>query len=152
MTIPLTPFDRFVQGQLTGSHVVDFDSDTIKLALTTSVYTPNKATHEFFTDVTNEISGGGYASGGNALSGKTVGLNTSVTPHFVYWLADALTFAAITNTFRRGVLYYDHGSPTISPLIAWMDWDINQSPAGINYVVQWAAAALGGILKFSILP
>jgi hypothetical protein len=36
-------------------------SDTFKMLLTTSSYTPNQATHTLLSDVTNEVSGNGYA-------------------------------------------------------------------------------------------
>jgi len=36
-------------------------SDTFKMLLTTSSWTPNQANHSVLTDVTNELSGNGYA-------------------------------------------------------------------------------------------
>lgn len=60
-------------GETAGESVaIDYLSDTIKAALTTSAYTPNLDTHEFFSDVTNEITGTGYSAGGVALSSKTI--------------------------------------------------------------------------------
>lgn len=51
---------------------VNFASDTIKAALLTA-HTPNRATHEFFDDVSgDEISGTGYTGGGATLASKTV--------------------------------------------------------------------------------
>ena len=43
---------------------IDFDTDTFKAMLVTSSYTPNKDTHDFRDDVTNEVSGTGYTAGG----------------------------------------------------------------------------------------
>lgn len=50
---------------------IDIDTDTLKFALATSAYTPNLATHDFFNDVTNEVTGTGYTAGGVALSSVT---------------------------------------------------------------------------------
>ncbi len=50
----------------------DFLSDTIKVSLHTSSYTPNLDTHETLSDVTNEISGTGYVAGGVTLASKTI--------------------------------------------------------------------------------
>lgn len=50
----------------------DFLTDTIKVMLTTSAYTPNRDTHETKADVTNEISGTGYTAGGVTLASKTI--------------------------------------------------------------------------------
>ena len=40
---------------------VDVDSDVFIVGLTTSSYVPNKATHEALADITNEVTGNGYA-------------------------------------------------------------------------------------------
>lgn len=46
---------------------IDFNSDSIKLALVTSSYVPNRDTHDYFDDITNEVSGTGYAAGGSVV-------------------------------------------------------------------------------------
>lgn len=52
---------------------VDWLSDTIKVALLTSSYTPNANTHDFYNDLTNELStANGYTSGGATLGSKTL--------------------------------------------------------------------------------
>lgn len=43
---------------------IDLDTDQIKAMLTTSTYTPNRDTHAYKSDVTNEITGTGYSAGG----------------------------------------------------------------------------------------
>lgn len=66
-------YANLLGGETSGeSSAVDFLSDTIKAALTTSAYTPNRDTHEFFSDITNEISGTGYTAGGATLGSKTI--------------------------------------------------------------------------------
>lgn len=40
---------------------VNVSSDTFKLGLTTSSYTPSQANHATISDITNEVSGSGYA-------------------------------------------------------------------------------------------
>jgi hypothetical protein len=43
---------------------IDWDSDTIKVALLSSSYTPNQDTHDYFDDVSaNEVTGTGYTTG-----------------------------------------------------------------------------------------
>ena len=51
---------------------IDFDSDTIKVMLTTSAYAEDLEAHDYKNDVTNEVSGAGYTAGGATLSGKTI--------------------------------------------------------------------------------
>ena len=45
---------------------VDLDTDTLKVMLCTSTYTPNQDTHQYKSDVTNEVSGTGYTATGLA--------------------------------------------------------------------------------------
>lgn len=40
---------------------IDIDSDTFVVGLSTSAYTPDKSAHEVLADITNEVSGNGYA-------------------------------------------------------------------------------------------
>ena len=48
---------------------VDFDTDTIKVALLTSSYTPDQDAHDYFNDVSSaEVTGTGYTAGGATLA------------------------------------------------------------------------------------
>ncbi len=59
-------FDKAASG------LINYASDTINMALLTSSYTPNLATHAVYTDLTNEVAaGGGYSTGGQAIGTKT---------------------------------------------------------------------------------
>jgi len=50
-----------VKGQI-GKGLVDLDTQTFAVLLTTSAYTPDSATHNFVDDITNEVAGGtGYS-------------------------------------------------------------------------------------------
>lgn len=50
----------------------DYLTDTMKLALVGSGYTPNRDTHEVFSDITSEVTGPGYTAGGITLASKTI--------------------------------------------------------------------------------
>jgi hypothetical protein len=51
---------------------IDLDTDTLKVALTTSSYTANLDTNTFFSDLTNEITGTGYTAGGVTVTTPTI--------------------------------------------------------------------------------
>lgn len=51
---------------------IDLLSDTLKVALVTASYVPDVDTHQYYDDVTDEISGTGYTAGGKTLTGKTI--------------------------------------------------------------------------------
>jgi hypothetical protein len=57
---------------------IDLDTDTIKLILLTSAYTPAQGTHDFRDDLgANEATGGsGYPAGGFTLLTKTLAVAT----------------------------------------------------------------------------
>jgi hypothetical protein len=141
------PFNKWMQGQVNGGHATDLDTDTIKGMLVTNSYSPNQDTHEFKTDVTNEVSDstGDYVAGGQALTSKTVALDTS--GDFVYLDADDLVWHGSTFTARRLVLYKDTGTGSTSPLIGWVDFGADFSPAAQDFRVAWAAAGSGAIVK-----
>jgi hypothetical protein len=50
---------------------LNFASDTIKGALVGSAYTPDFTAHQFFSSITNEVTGTGYTAGGATLASKT---------------------------------------------------------------------------------
>lgn len=53
-------YDKAIGKFLDGS--IDIDTDDIKIALCTSLYTPDAAAHDYENDLTNEVAGGtGYA-------------------------------------------------------------------------------------------
>jgi hypothetical protein len=47
-------------------------TDTLKIALVTSAYTPNLDTHAAYADLTNEVVGAGYTAGGATLAGLSL--------------------------------------------------------------------------------
>lgn len=124
---------------------VDWDTDTIKVALTTSSYTPNQDTHDYFNDVTNEVSGTGYTAGGNTLASKT---NTYDSGTNVITLDAAdTTWSSSTITARYAVIYADTGTASTSPLIGYVDFGSDQSSSSGNFTITWDAT---GIVKITV--
>jgi hypothetical protein len=75
MTITAKLYGLFLKAAL--NKEIDIDSDTLKVMLTTSAYTPDQDTHDYKNDVTNEITGTGYTAGGAALTTVTVTYTTA---------------------------------------------------------------------------
>lgn len=58
--------------------LIDFDSDTLKMTLHTSSYTPDLLTHDYQDDLTNEVANGnGYTTGGATLANASITLVTA---------------------------------------------------------------------------
>ena len=55
---------------------IDLDTDTIKVVLVTSSYTPNIDTHTQYSHITNQVTGTGYTAGGATLANKSVAVDT----------------------------------------------------------------------------
>jgi hypothetical protein len=124
---------------------VDWDTDTIKVALTTSSYTPNQDTHDYFNDVTNEVSGTGYTAGGNTLASKTITYDDANNV-IVLDAADS-TWASSTITARYAVVYASTGTASTSPLIGYVDFGSDQSSTNGNFTITWDST---GIVRVTV--
>lgn len=115
---------------------VNLGSDTLKYGLCTSSYVPNQATDTFWsTPQANEVSGTGYTAGGITASGVTITNSGGV---FTFTTATA-DYGIITVTGIRIIVLYDaqSGVAATSPLIWYWDIGANQSPAGVDFQVQF---------------
>ena len=123
------------------NNAVDLDTDTIKVSLHTSTYTPDKDARDFHDDATNELSASGnYTAGGETLASKTV-VADDANDRGVWDAAD-LTWTALTASaaFRYGVIYKDRGgASSADELIAYIDFGADQQPAGSDFTIQWSA-------------
>lgn len=119
---------------------IDLDTDTIKVALVTSSYTPDQDTHEDFADVTNEITGTGYTAGGAALANKAVTKDT--TDNEGVFDADDVTWSSSTITARGAVVYKDSGTASTSWLVCYLDFGSDQSSSSGNFTIQWNAEGI----------
>lgn len=101
-----------------GNGSIDWDTDTIKVALFTSSYVPNIDTDVFFSDISaNEVTGTGYTAGGNTLAGASVTVDNT-NDRAVYDANDP-SWPASTITFRTAVYYKSTGTPSTSALVAY---------------------------------
>lgn len=126
---------------------IDLDSDTIKLALLTSSYTPNQDTHDYFDDVVgNEVTGTGYTAGGATLSTKSVTYDSA--SNTLIFDADDVTWSSSTITARYAVLYdATPGTNATRPLIGYVDFTSDQSSTSGNFTVTWDAT---GIVRVTV--
>lgn len=136
-------YNSFMTKLLNGGGI-DLDTDTIKVALTTSSYSPNQDTHDFFDDVTNEITGTGYSAGGATLGSKTV-TQDDTNNYAVFDAADA-TWSNSTITARYAVVYKSTGTAGTSPLIALIDLAEDKTTNVSTFQITWNT---DGILRLS---
>lgn len=87
---------------------VNWDSDTIKMALVTSSYTPNLGTDEFWTTPQADelANGSGYTTGGATLAGKSVTLTAANSWGTAWAATTAYTFGQVVRpSTGNGYLY-----------------------------------------------
>ena len=132
-------FNSFKRDIANGS--IDLDTDTVKLMLVTATYVANIDTHAKRSDITNEVSGSGYTTGGVALANKTVTANTT-TDKGVFD-ADDVTFSTATITARGAVLYKSRGgASSADELIAYLDFGSDITSTAGNFNIAFDATGI----------
>lgn len=118
---------------------VDWDTDTIKVALVTSSYSPDQDTHDEWADVSAyEVTGDGYTAGGATMTcaapDYTAGTNV------IKLDADDVTWSTSTITARYAIIYDDtHASKR---LLGYVDFGADVTSTGGDFTIAWNA---GGV-------
>ena len=119
---------------------IEFDTDTFKIMLVTSSYTPNKDTHDRRDDVTNEVTGTGYSTGGSTIACTVTKdtANDKVTLSFA-----ATSWASSTITARAAVVYKSRGgASSADELVFYNDFDADVSTTNGTFTVAASTITL----------
>lgn len=120
---------------------VDWTADTIKCSLHTSSYTPAQDTHDFYDDVTNEVSSANYSAGGASLANKTRVYDAGTNK--ITLDADDVSWTNVTFTARYAVLYKARGgASTADELLGWVDFGGDQTVTGGVFSLTWNASGI----------
>lgn len=135
-------YNKWQEQALNGSGPIDWDTDTIKVMLVSSAYTPAPTTDSFINDVNaNEVSGTNYTAGGETIAGISVvesgGIST-INGNDVQWLQAAGGFS----NARYGIIYKDTGTPATSPLVGYIDLTTDKSNVNGDLTIQWGASGI----------
>ncbi len=137
-------FGNGIKALATG--LIDLDTDTLSIALTTSAYTPDQDAHDFFDDVTHEVEGEGYVAGGTVLANGTV--TYTAGSNVLAFNADDVSWPNSTITARRAIIYKNvGGTAASSPLLSYVDFGEDKVSTGGDFSLSWAAGGL-----FTITP
>lgn len=121
--------------------VFDLDTDTMKVSGHTNTYTPNQDTHDFFDDVTNEVSGTNYTAGGATLGSPTVARSTGTVTFDAadtVWTQSAGGFS----NARKFVIYRSTGSAATSRLFSVVTADSDVGNVTGDLTLQWNASGI----------
>jgi hypothetical protein len=139
MAVTVTPYLVGLQKLVTGG--IDLDTDTFKMALVTSAYTPDTDAHDFWNDVSgSEVAAGdGYSTGGASItlsvSADTSGNNIDVDCTDVTWA----TASGLSS--RYAVVYKSTGVSSTSPVLLLIDF-------GGTVLVDGVTINASGLLRF----
>lgn len=113
-------YDEFRRNQIDGVGGIDLTSATLKMMIVTSAYTVNQNTHRTKSDITNEVSGAGYAARGNSCATPTCTMNGAGLVTFD--AGDPATWAQNAAGFSNGdkcIVYFDSGTDSTSLLVGY---------------------------------
>jgi hypothetical protein len=103
---------------------------------------PNQDTHDYFNDVTNEVTGTGYTAGGATLGTPTIGNTLNV----IKLDGDDTVWAASTITARIAVVYDSTpGTAATNPLLFWVDFGADVSSVSGSFTITWNASGMATI-------
>lgn len=120
---------------------IDLDTDTFKILLTTSAYTPDQDAHDFRNDVTNEVTGTGYTAGGATLSGVSVTYDAASNEVRITWTDPTWTTSTITA--RTAVIYKSRGgASSADELLAYCTEASDISSTAGTFTVDLPAVTL----------
>jgi len=143
MAASITVYESFKEYLADGT--IDLDTDTFKVTLHTSAYTPNAGTHTVYANLTNELStANGYTNTGQTVAATWVRSGGTVT----FDLADAVWTASGGSITARYAVVRKDGTANgiVSPLVAYILLDT--TPADVTatatntFTVQWNASGV----------
>ncbi len=147
-------FENFLGGSgAAEARQSDFLSDTIKVMLTTSAYSPALDTHEVKADVTNEVTGTGYTAGGATVATKTLTYTAANSWSPTWATATAYTAGdVIRPTTGNGKVYVaiTTGSSHASTEPTWTTVLNDEQPA--DSTVTWSCIGSGILVVDSADP
>jgi hypothetical protein len=121
------------------------EADTFKVPLVTDTYTPDFNAHDFYNDITNELTtAGGYTQPGNAIASPTY----VVSSGFVVLDATDTAYTALTKTGIRGLVLFDDTLAS-DPLILAQTFGADYAPTAATLTIQHDANGIG---RVDIIP
>ena len=123
---------------------VNYITDTIKVMLCTSAYTPNQDTHIYKSSITNEVTGTGYTTGGATLTNKTMTYDGATNT--IKLDANDVVWASSTITARYAVIYDDTGTDSTSTLLGYIDFGEDKISSSGDFKITWDTAGIFAVV------
>lgn len=131
---------------------IDFGSDDMAVTLHTVTYVPNQDTHDYFDDLTNQLTtANGYTAEDGTGTGKLfankVNTNTLNVVKFDETVDPVWTATGAGFTARISVISdVSTNVTTTDPLMCWMDFGANETASGGGtFTIAYAAGGIATI-------
>ena len=139
MTMASGVYGVFLKDAITNTKAFALNaSDTIKLSLLANAYTPDFDVHDEFADLTNEVTGTGWAA---AQALTTPVFNLTVTTGFTTFDADNVSAGSTTLSNVRGAATWDD-TLAGDPLLHAVTFGADYSTSNGTFAITWAATGL----------
>lgn len=123
---------------------VNYITDTIKVMLCTSAYTPDQDAHIYKSSITGEVTGTGYTAGGATLTNKTMTYDGATNT--IKLDADDVVWASSTITARYAVIYDDTGTDSTSTLLGYIDFSEDKISSAGDFKITWDTAGIFAVV------
>lgn len=145
MTMASGVFGPFIRDAITNTKAFALNaSDTVKFEFVSDTHTPNFDTHDEEADITNEVTGTGYTTGGEALASPTFGISSG----FATFDATDVSLSTTTLADVRGVVTFDD-TLTGDPLLHAVTFGADYSTTAGTFAITWNAS---GIWRIDYIP
>ncbi len=119
-------------------------SDVIKYEFVSNTYTPDFDAHDEEVDITNEVTGTGYTTGGESLGSPTF----TIASGYALFDGSDVSLSTTTLTAVRGVVLYDDTLAN-DPLLAAVTFGADYSTVAGTFAITWSAS---GIWRIDYVP
>lgn len=140
MAVTAYVYARFFLGAMNKEIDIAGGTDNVFVGLTTSTYTPNQDTHDYYNDITNELTTtGGYTAGGQQLTSD----DFTQTNNVLKWDSTDPSWTSASFTARRAFYYVDTaGASTADLLISWVDFGADETVASGTFTIVQSASGI----------
>lgn len=122
------------------------EDETHKSLLVQDGYTHNYSTHDFRDDLTNEVSGTGYTTGGVTQTGTEITIASEI---LTFDMLDTVYSTVTIVDAMAQVFYTNVGSAGTDQLVCLQDFVTPASATGADFTVQHAG---GGVFTIDVQP
>jgi len=121
--------------------LVNWTGGVIKCSLHTSGYTPVANSHEWATDLSNELNVTGYTAA------TLTNCQIVVAAGEINFKANNVVWqGALIEGARVAVIWQDKGTPNTSPLLCYVNFGVDREAFGGAFEIHWYEGTLGKIL------